>query len=208
MKFDEVEIIKMYNAGKSMYQIAKQFDTHTTTISRILKKHEIEARPDHTKKGKLFVQDGDKLIEWAKAQGRPVTKAELAGVLGKSRLSPSYFIKYPELGKYVAGHESSEFTEYYEKLYRWLNERNIPYKPNDKTKLNVTVDVLLLGDYSNIALQIMDRPKNVSSKVHNDKLAKKAYKAGEIGLKLIGLTQENFDAELDGLEGILEHLKR
>lgn len=207
MKFDEVAIIKAYRDGKSMYQIAKLFGTHTTTVSRILKKHEIEIRPDQTKKGKLFVQDGDKLIEWAKAQGRPVTKAELAEVLGKVRLSPSYFVKYPELGKYVAGHESSEFGECYEKLYRWLNEHNIPYKPNDKTKLNVTVDVLLLGDYANIALQIVDRPRNVSTKVHNAKLAKKAHKASEIGLKLIGLTQENFDNDLDGLEGLLEHFK-
>ena len=54
--------------------------------------------------GEPYVQNGEKLIEWAKAQGRLVTKAELAEVIGTKRLSPSYFIKYPELSKYVVIH--------------------------------------------------------------------------------------------------------
>lgn len=208
MKLDEIKIIDAYNKGQSMNSIAQDFHTYTTTIKRILEKYDISLRHDSTKKGCLYVKDGEKLISWAKAQGRPVTKSELAKVIGKRRLSPSYFHKYPELGQYVASDERKEFHEYYEMLYKWLEDHHIHYKRNDKTVLGVSVDVLLLGEYANIALEITERPKNVSNKIHQERLAKKSCRAGEVGLKLIGLTRENFDAELDGLEGILEPFKR
>lgn len=208
MKLDEIKIIDAYSKGQSMNSIAQDFHTYTTTIKRILEKHDISLRHDSTKKGCLYVKDGEKLISWAKAQGRPVTKSELAKVLGKSRLSPSYFHKYPELGQYVASDERKEFHEYYEMLYKWLEDHHIHYKRNDKTVLGVSVDVLLLGEYANIALEIIERPKNVSNKMHQERLAKKAYKAHEVGLALVGLTKNNFEKDLEGLEGILKRFQK
>lgn len=206
MALDEMKIIDAYSKGQSMNSIAQDFHTYATTIKRILEKNNIELRHDCSKKGALYVKEGEKLIEWAKAQGRLVTKAELAEVLGRHRLSPSYFTKYPELGQYVASDEKKEFHEYYQKLYNWLELHGIQYKRNDKTKLNMSVDVLLLGAYSNIALQITERPKNLSTKIHNTRLAKKSYRAREAGIRLIGLTKEHFDKDLDGLKDVLDKL--
>ena len=206
MALDEMKIIDAYSKGQSMNSIAQDFHTYATTIKRILEKNNIELRHDCSKKGALYVKEGEKLIEWAKAQGRLVTKAELAEVLGRHRLSPSYFTKYPELGQYVTSDEKKEFHEYYQKLYNWLESHGIQYKRNDKTKLNMSVDVLLLGTYSNIALQITERPKNLSTKIHNARLAKKSYRAREAGIRLIGLTKEHFDKDLDGLKDVLDKL--
>ena len=208
MKIDEAKVVEAYNKGLTMNAIARDFHTYPTTVKRILDKHDIPVRLDGPKKGVLSVKDGDKLIEWAKAQGRPVTKTELAAVLGKARLCPSYFTKYPELGKYVMSDERKEFHEYYEKLYKWLEIRNIPYKRNDRTKLNVAIDVLLLGEYSNIAIEIVERPKSVSNKLHNERLLKKTYKADIAGVKLVKLTKKHFEENLEGLETLLNSLKR
>ena len=91
----EAKIIDAYNSGQSMNAIAKEFHTYPTSIRRILKRHNVKLRHDTRKKGELYVKDGEKLIEWAKAQGRLVTKDELAEVVGRKILSPSYFLKYP-----------------------------------------------------------------------------------------------------------------
>ena len=120
MEFNSKTIEKMitkYNNGDSLNSIAKDFHTYPTTIKRILERHDVELRHDERKEGRLYVKDGEKLIEWAKAQKRLVTKAELAKVAGTKRLSPSYFIKYPELGQYVVTHEQNELQEYSQKLY-------------------------------------------------------------------------------------------
>lgn len=129
MKIDYEAIIKAYNEGESMNSIARAFGTYTTTIKRILEKHNVELRHDTRVEGELYVKDGDKLIEWAKAQGRPVTKAELAKVIDRKKLSPSYFIKYPELGQYVQTRTQKSLESYINKLYSWLRENNISYKP-------------------------------------------------------------------------------
>ena len=200
MNLDEMKVIEAYNKGQTINAVAREFHTYPTTIKRILEKNDVATRHDGPRKGVLFVKDGEKLIAWAKAQGRLVTKAELAKLLGKARLSPSYFTKYPELGKYVASDERKEFHEYYEKLYKWLEIRNIAYKRNDRTKLNVAVDVLLLGEYSNIAIEIVERPKSVSNKVYNERLLRKTYKADTVGVKLVKLTKKHFEEDLEGLE--------
>lgn len=122
MMLDRNEIIKAYNSGKSLTAIAKEFHTYATSIKRILEKESIELRHDIKKPGKLYVQDGEKLIEWAKAQGRPVTKLELAQVIGRKKLSPSYFEKYPELGQYIITREQNDIQKYSEKLYDWLQK--------------------------------------------------------------------------------------
>ena len=114
---EEEKIVNAYKNGQSMNSIAKEFSTYATTIRRILERHNVKLRHDFVKKGELYVKDGDKLIEWAKAQGRLVTKTELAKVIGKKRLSPSYFLKYPELGQYVEIDMQNELSEYYKKLY-------------------------------------------------------------------------------------------
>ena len=129
--FDDEKIIEAYKSGRSMNSIAREYDTYATTIKRVLVSHEVEIRKDDKRKGALCVKDGEKLIEWAKAQGRQVTKAELADVLGRKRLSPSYFIKYPELGRYIVTDEQNEFEEYYTQLYEWLQKNGILYKTND-----------------------------------------------------------------------------
>ena len=95
MKIDNQVIIDAYNNGESMNAIARAFGTYPTTVKRVLEKNNVELRHDAATKGTVFVKDGEKLIEWAKAQGRPVTKAELAAVIGRKRLSPSYFLKIP-----------------------------------------------------------------------------------------------------------------
>lgn len=204
--FDDEKIIEAYRSGRSMNSIAREYDTYATTIKRVLVDHEVEIRKDEKKKGALYVKDGEKLIEWAKAQGRQVTKAELADVLGRKRLSPSYFIKYPELGQYIATEEQNEFEEYYSQLYKWLQKNNILYKPNDRTRLGVTVDVLLLGDYEDIAIQLSDRPRNVSVKTHNERMRRKSYNAAETGVKLVLLKTEHFK-NLDEVKKLLDSLK-
>ena len=158
MKIDNQAVIDAYNNGESMNAIARAFGTYPTTVKRVLEKNKVELRHDAATKGTVFVKDGEKLIEWAKAQGRLVTKAELANQLGKTKLSPSYFIKYPELGKYVVRREQKELREYSQKLYEWLEFNNISYKPNDRTKLGLSVNALLLGEYTGIAIDIFIKP--------------------------------------------------
>ena len=203
---EEDKIVDAYKNGQSMNSIAKEFNTYATTIKRILEKHNIQLRHDTREKGELYVKGGEKLIEWAKAQGRLVTKAELAKVVGTKRLSPSYFFKYPELGQYVETETQHELNEYYKKLYEWLKQNNIPYKPKDRTKLNVTVDALLLGKYSNIAIQISEKPQFVSKKKHQETMQLRLLRAKEANVKILFLTKENFE-NLDNLNKLLGDLK-
>lgn len=207
MKVDNQVIIEAYTNGQSMNAIANTFGTYPTTVKRVLEKNGVELRHDIIKKGEVMVQDGEKLIEWAKAQGRLVTKAELANVLGKKRLSPSYFIKYPELGKYIISREQKDLKEYANKLYQWLNENNIQYKPNDRTKLQVSVSALLLGQYDGIAIQIQERPKYVSIKKHEERIKLTMRRAKESKLIIVFLNKEHFE-DLDSIKGLLDSLKR
>lgn len=207
MKIDNKAIIEAYNNGQSLNSIAKAFGTYATTVKRVLEKNGVELRHDTIKKGTIIVQDGEKLIEWAKAQERLVTKAELANVLGKKRLSPSYFIKYPELGKYVVSREQKGIQEYTNKLYQWLNENNIQYKPNDRTKLKVSVDALLLGEYSGLAIQVFEKPACVSVKKHEERTKLKMRRAKEAGIVIVFLNKEHFE-DLDSIKGLLDSLKK
>lgn len=204
---DHEKIIEEYKSGKSMTQIAKDFHTYTTTIKRILEKHKIEIRCINRQKGQLYVEEGETLIEWAKTQGRLVTKAELAKIIGRKRLSPSYFIKYPELGQYVKTESQVELAEYYDKLYRYLKKNNIPYKPGDRTKLKVSVDALLLNEYSNIILHISEKPKCLSKHKHHQDIETKKRRAEELGMTIIFLNKEDFD-KLDELKSVLDSLKK
>lgn len=206
MKIETKAIIEAYKKGQSMNTIAKAFDTYPTTISRILEKNNIELRHDTIKTGDICVKDGEKLIEWAKTQGRLVTKTELANILGKKKLSPSYFIKYPELGKYIMSREQKDIQKYAKKLYDWLKNNNIPYKPNDRTKLKVSVSALLLGEYKGLAIQIQEKPKHVSIKKHEDKTRLIIRRAKEAGLIMIFLNKEHFE-NLDSIKGLLDSLK-
>lgn len=204
---DHEKIIEEYKSGKSMTQIAKDFHTYATTIKRILEKHKIEIRCINRQKGQLYVEEGETLIEWAKTQGRLVTKAELATVIGRKRLSPSYFIKYPELGQYVKAESQVELVEYYDKLYSYLKKNNIPYKPGDRTKLKVSVDALLLNEYSNIILHISEKPKCLSKNKHDKDIETKKRRAEELGMTIIFLSKEDFD-KLDELKSVLDSLKK
>lgn len=207
MKIDYEAIIKAYNNGESMNSIARAFGTYTTTIKRILEKHNVELRHDIRAEGELYVKDGDKLIEWAKTQGRPVTKAELAKVIGRKKLSPSYFIKYPELGQYVQTRTQKSLESYINKLYSWLRENNISYKPNDRTVLGgLSIDALLLGEYSNLALQISERATYVSKKKHEENIKQKLERAEKAGIRIIFLSKEHFE-NLDEVKLLLDSLK-
>lgn len=192
MEINNEEIIKAYNTGESMHSIARRLGTYPTTIKRILEKNDIKLRHDTIKKGTLYVQNGEKLIEWAKAQKRLVTKAELAEVIGRKRLSPSYFEKYPELGKYIEHREQKELQEYSEKLYKWLRDNNIKYKPNDRTKLKVSVTALLLEEHSNTVLQIAIKPKCVSLKKYSEDMIERKNRAHEQGMTILFIHQEDF----------------
>lgn len=207
MKIDYEAIIKAYNEGESMNSIARAFGTYTTTIKRILEKHNVELRHDTRAEGELYVKDGDKLIEWAKAQGRPVSKAELAKVIGRKKLSPSYFLKYPELGQYVETRTQKSLEDYTYKLYEWLKENNIPYKPNDRTVLSgLSVDALLLGEYSNLAIQISEKATYISKKKHEENIKLKLDRAEKAGLRIVFLNKEHFE-NLDEVKLLLDSLK-
>ena len=207
MKIDNQTIIDAYKNGQSLNAIARAFGTYATTVKRVLEKNGVELRHDAVTKGAIIVQDGEKLIEWAKSQGRPVTKSELAKVLGKKRLTPSYFIKYPELGKYVVRREQKDIEKYTEKLYQWLNDNHIQYKPNDRTKLKVSVDALLLGEYSGLAIQIQEKPTCISTKKFEERIKLKMRRAKEADIVIVFLNKEHFE-DLDGIKGLLDSLKR
>ena len=207
MKIDNQAIIDAYKNGQSLNAIARAFGTYATTVKRVLEKNGVELRHDAVTKGTIIVQDGEKLIEWAKSQGKPVTKSELAKVLGKKRLTPSYFIKYPELGKYVVRREQKDIEKYTEKLYQWLNDNHIQYKPNDRTKLKVSVDALLLGEYSGLAIQIQEKPTCISTKKFKERIKLKMRRAKEADIVIVFLNKEHFE-DLDGIKGLLNSLKR
>lgn len=200
------KMIDEYNKGLSMNEIARNHNTYPTSIKRILEQNGVELRHDAVRKGSLVVQDGEKLIEWAKAQGRLVSKKELAKVIGRKRLSPSYFIKYPELGQYVITHEQKDILEYSEKLYEWLKENDIPYKPNDRTKLGLSVNALLLGEYTGLAIDISIKPVYISKRKHEEDTNTKMRKAKENDIVIIFLNEEHFE-NLDEIKELLNSLK-
>lgn len=206
MKIDNQAIIDAYKNGQSLNAIARAFGTYATTVKRVLEKNDVELRHDAVTKGAIIVQNGEKLIEWAKSQGRPVTKSELAKVLGKKRLTPSYFVKYPELGKYVVRREQKDIEKYTEKLYQWLNDNHIQYKPNDRTKLKVSVDALLLGEYSGLAIQIQEKPTCISTKKFEERIKLKMRRAKEADVVIVFLNKEHFE-DLDSIKGLLDSLK-
>ncbi|HAH17446.1 MAG TPA: hypothetical protein DCL29_00250 [Eubacterium sp.] len=201
------QIINAYNNGQSLNAIAKEFHTYATSIKRILEKENVELRHDSKRAGQLYVKDGEKLIEWAKAQKRLVTKTELAHVIGRKKLSPSYFEKYPELGRYVTTREQSELQIYSQKLYDWLQKTGIQYKPNDRTKINMSVTALLLGEYEGLALQIHIKPKCISKKQYEERVKAKVRKASKSGIFIIWLNKDHFE-NLDSTIGLLNAFKK
>lgn len=205
-KVDTDVVVNAYKRGKSMNAIAKAFNTYPSYISRILKKNNVELRHDAKRAGTLYVSDGEKLIDWAKAQNRLVTKAELAEIIGTKKLSPSYFIKYPELGKYVQSEVQNDLAPYYKKLYKWLQDNDIPYKPNDRTKLKVSVDALLLNEYSNLAICIAERPRYVCTNKFNENMKIKKARAKSAGITIIFLTKKDFE-NLDSIKDLLKKEK-
>lgn len=209
MESKDIEIIiKNYENGQSINSIARDFNTYPTSIRRLLERNNIELRHDSVPKGSLFVKDGEKLIEWAKAQGRPVTKAELANLLGKKRLSPSYFLKYPELGQYIKIREQKEVSDYSKKLYEWLQQNDIPYKPNDKTALHMPVTALLLGKYKGrVILQLDIKATCVSRKLHKETMEKKQLRAKETGICMLCINKKDIE-NLDALKDILYSLTK
>lgn len=201
------EIIYEYSNGSSLNEIARKHATYPTTVKRVLEKNGIKLRDDAIKKGDHLVKDGEKLIEWAKAQGRLVTKSELARIAGTKRLSPSYFEKYPELGKYVVTREQKETQYYTSILYAWLKQNGISYKPNDRTKLGVSVTALLLEEYVDLALQVDIKPRCVSKKRHAEDMKQKLDRAKDAGIFIICLHEENFD-KLDEIKDVLDAFKK
>ena len=205
-KIEPKEIIRAYQDGQSLHSIARAFGTYPTTVKRILIRNNIELRSTSTR-GELLVNDGEKLIEWAKAQGRLVSKAELAKVAGTKRLSPSYFIKYPELGQYVKSYEQKELLKYTEQLFKWLKDNNILYKPNDKTALEgISVQALLLGEYEGMVIVLDIKPYSMSQKRYNEIIRRRLVKANEKGLIVLFLKEEHFE-DLDSIKELLDSLK-
>ena len=190
MKIDTETVIKLYTNGKSLNAIAQELNSYPTSIKRVLERNNVELRHDVCVKGVSTVKDGDKLINWAKTQGRLVTKQELASVIGVRRLSPSYFVKYPELGKYIAPREQSELLKYTNELYKWLQDNGIKYKPNDKTAIQSSVTALLLEDYANIILQIAIKPKSMSRNRHTYNMYTKSKRAIENKVEIIFLEEK------------------
>lgn len=206
MQLDIEDIINSYKKGESMNSIGIKYGVQATIIRRILIKYNVPLRHDTRNRYSLVVKDGEQLIEWAKAQGRLVTRSELAAKVGTKRLSPSYFVKYPELGQYVKTREQQNIREYSKQLYKWLKKNNIPYKPNDRTQLHVMVTALLLGDYKRIAIQIIKQPKNMSKYDYENFKNLKKERAKETRTKLIFLTEKDFE-HLDTLKETLDNIK-
>lgn len=196
---EKEKIIEAYNSGKSMRTIANEFHTYPTTIKRILERNKIELRHDVKRKGEFYVEKGEELIKWAKAQGRLVTKEELAKIAGTKRLSPSYFMKYPELGRYVKTRGQKDIQYYDNILYAWLKQNGILYKPNDKKCLGVLVTALLLGEYSNIVLQIAIKSEYVSLKKYSESMIEKKNRAHEKDMTILFLHKADFK-DLDKLK--------
>lgn len=207
MKLDYEAIITEYKNGQSLNAIAKTHGTYATTIKRILERSEVELRHDRVNKGDFMVDEGERLIEWAKSQGRLVTKSELAEVIGRKKLSPSYFIKYPELGQYVSTMERKELSDYNQRLYSWLQENNILYKPGDRTQLGMNVTALLLEDYKGLALDVFIKPTHVSKAAHEKSTTIKMCRAKEKGLMILFLNEEHFE-NLDEVKVLLDALKK
>lgn len=207
MKIEASAIIEAYENGQSINSIAKIFGTYPTSIKRVLERNNVKLRHDSRKKGELYVQDGEKLLEWAKAQGRLVTRTELAAVIGKTKLSPSYFIKYPELGQYIETRAQKSLEIYINKLHEWLKKNHIPYKPNDRTALEgLSLDALLLEEYSGLALQISEKAMYVSNKKHEKSLKQKMERAEKAGIRIIFLNKDHFE-NLDDVKLMLDSLK-
>ena len=203
VRLNEKAIIDAYNNGESLNQIARTFDTYAPSVMNVLERHGVELRHDNLKKGSFIVEGGEELIEWAKAQGRLVTKAELAKVAGTKRLSNSYFKKYPELSKYIKAYEHREILPYTQKLFDWLNDNNIPYIPNDASALEgISVQATLLQDYEGTLIVVAIKPTNRSKKLFNESIERRANKAKEKGLHIIFLKKEQFE-NLDQLKELL-----
>ena len=83
--------------------------------------------------------------------------------------------------------------EYTQKLYNWLKENDIPYKPNDRTRLKLSIDALLLKEYTNIAIHIAEKPKYISKKAYTEGLRERTERAGKAKVNLIFLTKEDLD---------------
>lgn len=207
-KIEPQGIIIAYQNGESLNSIARAFGTYPTTVRRILERNGVELRHDVIEKGShSILNDGDKLIEWAKAQGRLVSRKELAKVVGKTRLSPGYFQKYPELGQYVASYEQKELYEYIKQLYTWLKENNIAYIPNDRSALDgVPVQAKLLAPYEGFVIVIDIKPSKLSNKRYNDMLHRRLAKAKEKDVTILFLKEGHF-ADLNCIIELLESLK-
>lgn len=208
LKIEPRGIIEAYERGESLNGIARAFGTYPTTVRRILERNNIELRHDVMLKGSHTVlNDGEKLIEWAKAQGRLVTKKELAKVVGKTRLSPSYFQKYPELGQYVASYEQKDIKKYTDQLFTWLQKNNIPYAPNDRSALEgIPVQAKLLEDYEGILIETDIKSKSVSNMRYKAMIHRRLKKANEKGLILLFLKEAHFE-NLDCIKSLLNGLK-
>jgi hypothetical protein len=205
-ELNERLIVEAYVGGKSMNAIAKYFGTYPTSVSRILKKHKVSLRHDAKRKGTIYLSNGQILLDYARVQGRLVTRAELAALIGRKRLSPSYLAKYPELANYMNLCERQEFHNYRLELYDWLQKNKISYKPMDRTRLRVSVDALLLGKYSDIILQIKEKPYTVSTNTHKGKISKITERADKAGVKVIFLDKHDFE-NLDSLKEKLDTSK-
>ena len=199
-------IINAYNNGQSMNAIANTYNTYPISIRRLLEKEGVPLRHDAKTPGSCYVKDGEKLIEWAKTQGRLVTKAELAQIVGTKKLSPSYFEKYPELSKYIVTYERDEFQDYIQKLYEWLQKMNIPYKPNDRTKIQMSLTALLLGEYDGLALQLDIKPTNMSKKQYEKNIKEKIERGITAGIRILFLQKEHFK-NLDSVVELLDNMR-
>jgi hypothetical protein len=207
-KIEPQGIIEAYENGQSLNAIARAFGTYPTTVRRILERNDIELRHDIDEKGSHNkLKDGEKLIEWAKTQGRLVTRKELAEVIGKTRLSPGYFQKYPELGQYVASYEQKDIQKYTDQLFTWLQENEISYSPNDRSALEgIPVQAKLLEKYDGIVISIDIKSTSISNARYKEMVRRRLKKANEKGLIILFLKEEHFE-DLDCIKGLLDSLK-
>lgn len=207
-KIEPQGIIEAYENGQSLNAIARAFGTYPTTVRRILERNDIELRHDIDEKGSHNkLKDGEKLIEWAKTQGRLVTRKELAEVIGKTRLSPGYFQKYPELGQYVASYEQKDIQKYTDQLFTWLQENEISYSPNDRSALEgIPVQAKLLEKYDGILMSIDIKSTSISNARYKEMVRRRLKKANEKGLIILFLKEEHFE-DLDCIKGLLDSLK-
>ena len=197
---NEEKIINDYKNGSTMYSIAKEMKVTPGAIRNRLIKNGIELRESKVKRKDYASNEIKQMLKWLKSQDRLVTREELAKAIGRNRVPVHYFDDCPELTHYLKPRQQSDIAECTEKLYKWLNEHEIKFKANDRTKIGINLHAVLLDEYDNIALHLDIKPNAQSKNSFKQSLQEKIDASEKAGVKLILLTLDDVKCNFKGLQ--------